>query len=189
MKKLIVIPILFNLAIFTMTAIQRSNYEIENYSKPVQLNLAEEKEEKSKELQCYLDPQCQKLAEAIFFEGRGESKKGQIAIAYTIVNRRDDWRWPDTINQVVTQKRKGVCQYSYECELNRSEKISKIEKEIGAWTYALGIAFDVFNFNVADVTDGADHYYNPAKVKHKPRFAKEYAFVETIGKHKFFRSN
>lgn len=190
MKRFLIIPILINLMIFATTAIQRSNYEIKSaLTIPLELNVSPEPVRQPEEIQCYMNPQCQKLAEAIFFEGRGESRIGQIAIAYTIINRRDSWKWPDTVKEVVDEKRGKTCQFSYHCELTIKEKIEKIENELVAWNSSLSVAYEVFNFSVPDVTNGADHYYNPKEVKYTPKFAKVYAYVDTIGNHKFFRSN
>lgn len=136
---------------------------------------------------CNQTPECKLLAEAIFFEGRGESVAGQYAIAFAVVNRRDDWRWPDTIKGVINQRIHGTCQFSYICQISRTMQSKMMVKENESLTTALNIAYNVYHFKVEDPTNGADHYYNPRKVA-KPKFAKVYAFADSIGAHQFYRS-
>lgn len=132
---------------------------------------------------------CKTLAEAIFFEGRGESIDGQYAIAYTVINRRDAGRWPDDVVSVVNQRINGTCQFSYVCQFSRESLSNKIRSERESWTTALTVAYDVYYYETYDNTGGADHYYNPDKVSRTPRFAQVYTSVADIGNHKFFRSH
>ena len=71
------------------------------------------------------------LAQAIYFESRGEPLDGQIAVAEVVLNRVDDRRFPRTVCGVTNQG----CQFSYTCDGNsdvmksaesrkRSEKIA-----------------------------------------------------------------
>ncbi len=66
------------------------------------------------------DAQSQCLAQAIYFESRGEPLDGQIAVAEVVLNRVDDRRFPKTVCGVTRQ---GVgsgrgCQFSYACDGN-----------------------------------------------------------------------
>lgn len=45
------------------------------------------------------------LAVAIYFEARGETYDGRLAVANVILNRVDDSRYPDTICEVVFESR------------------------------------------------------------------------------------
>src|SRR5699024_5330367 len=58
---------------------------------------------------CVADEQCMKLAEAIYHESRGESIKGQIAVAQVIMNRVNDPKFPNTVKEVIEQPK----QFSY----------------------------------------------------------------------------
>ena len=49
------------------------------------------------------------LAALIFFEARGESLEGQIAVGEVAINRVESPRWPNDICAVVMQKK----QFSY----------------------------------------------------------------------------
>lgn len=137
---------------------------------------------------CLSQPQCRKLAEAIFFESRGEPQLGQYAVAFAIINRRDNGRWPDTVSGVVDQRINGTCQFSYICQLDQRLREQMIAKRQSVWEGTLQIAHDVYYFAVPDLTEGADHFYNPQKVPRTPKFARVYEYVATIGDHKFYRS-
>ena len=69
-----------------------------------------------KEFQC--------LAEALYFEARGESVKGQAAVAEVILNRRDSGLFPNTVCGVVNQGNGRSCQFSYTCD-GHSDRISE----------------------------------------------------------------
>jgi hypothetical protein len=58
------------------------------------------------------------LAEAIYFEARGEPVEGQFAVAEVILNRVDSPKFPNSICKVVRQGtgRKHACQFSYNCD-------------------------------------------------------------------------
>lgn len=138
--------------------------------------------------QCARHPQCVKLSEAVFFEGRGEPERGQYAIAFTVINRRDANRWPSTVSEVVHQKIRGKCQYSYVCQFDEDRKNRAILKEPKAWQKSMKIASEVYFSKVTDFTGGADHYYNPNKVERAPKFSNVYTQVASIGDHVFYRS-
>lgn len=67
-----------------------------------------------------LVPQVKKqvdcLAENIYFESKGESKLGQIAVAFVTMNRLNSDLFPKDICQVVKQQVNNVCQFSWYCE-------------------------------------------------------------------------
>lgn len=132
-----------------------------------------------KEFQCLDDIQCQKLAEAIYFEARGESKDGQVAVAHVIMNRVNSPYYPDTVTDVVDYR----CQFSYRCDGSLKRGIH--EKK--AWNRAVEVAELVYTGEVPDPTNGADHYANPRKLKRQPRWMQVYDMVAVIGNHQFHR--
>lgn len=79
------------------------------------------------------------LALGIFFEARGEPIKGQLRVAEVILNRRDDRRWPNTIEGVVRQgeEKRHRCQFSFMCD-GQPERIR--DEERGAWVLAYDLA-------------------------------------------------
>ena len=64
------------------------------------------------------------LTEALYFEARGETLKGQLAVAEVILNRVDNRKYPDSICGVITQgaSKRHKCQFSFKCD-GRPEKI------------------------------------------------------------------
>lgn len=60
--------------------------------------------------------QVQCLASNIYFEARSETVRGQIAVAFVTLNRVQSDLFPDNICDVVKQKTRGTCQFSWYCE-------------------------------------------------------------------------
>ncbi len=62
------------------------------------------------------DPERTCLAQAVYYEARGETREGQIAIAEVVIRRTVDGRYPRTICGVVFDgaNRRG-CQFSFAC--------------------------------------------------------------------------
>jgi len=58
------------------------------------------------------------LAEALYFEARGEPAEGQVAVGQVILNRVASAAYPDTICDVVYQNAhlKNRCQFSFACD-------------------------------------------------------------------------
>jgi Cell Wall Hydrolase len=80
------------------------------------------------------------LAEAIYFESRGEPEEGQAAVAQVVLNRVRSGIYPTTVCGVVYQDRNRpfACQFSFACE----GKSLRIE-EPGPWAAATRIAQEV----------------------------------------------
>ncbi len=51
-----------------------------------------------------VDTELNCLAKNVYYESRGESKRGKLAVALVTLNRVEDTRYPDTICDVVYQK-------------------------------------------------------------------------------------
>lgn len=104
------------------------------------------------------------LARAIFGEARDElyPDKARVAVGWSIRNRVEDSRWPDTYQEVTTQKE----QYSAfnETDQNRPYvenpfwKNSEVDKT--AWHNCYDIAGKIINSKLNDPTGGANHYYD-----------------------------
>ena len=61
------------------------------------------------------DEQWECLRRALYFEARGETLKGQFAVAEVILNRVDSPDFPGTICNVVHSRGRGQCAFSYVC--------------------------------------------------------------------------
>jgi spore germination cell wall hydrolase CwlJ-like protein len=121
------------------------------------------------------------LSQALYFEARGESVKGQFAVAEVIINRVKSSRFPDTVCGVIRQGtgRKYQCQFTYTCDGN-SEKI----REPGAYRNVGKVARAVLDGRAAPITNGATHYHTTAV---RPRWSRVYSKTARYGVHIFYR--
>lgn len=51
-----------------------------------------------------MDDVVRELANVIYHEARGESRTGQAAVAYVVLNRVADKRFPNTVKEVIWQR-------------------------------------------------------------------------------------
>lgn len=59
------------------------------------------------------------IEQAVYFEARNQSLDGQIAVGFVMLNRVEDYRFPNTIHEVITQGYKPnsrICQFSFFCD-------------------------------------------------------------------------
>ena len=120
------------------------------------------------------------LAEALYFEARGETIAGQFAVAEVILNRVDSARFPETVCKVVNQGtgQKFRCQFTYTCD-GRAEHIH----EQRAWERVGKIARLMLDGAPRNLTSGATHYHTTAV---NPKWARVFHKTTTIGVHKFY---
>lgn len=121
------------------------------------------------------------LAEALYFEARGESVKGQFAVAEVILNRVENSRYPDTVCAVINQGtgRKYACQFTYTCD-GKKEVIA----EPRAFERVGKIAKFMVEGAPRELTGGATHYHTKAV---RPKWARTFPRTATIGVHHFYR--
>jgi Cell Wall Hydrolase len=65
------------------------------------------------------------LAEAVYFEARGEPYIGQVAVAQVVLNRARSGKWPRGVCAVIAQgvERGEKCQFSYMCKTTRATPV------------------------------------------------------------------
>lgn len=121
------------------------------------------------------------LSEALYFEARGETVKGQFAVAEVILNRVRSARFPDNVCGVINQGtgRKYQCQFTYTCDGN-PETI----REPRAFERVGKVARAVLDGRARDLTNGATHYHTTAV---RPRWSRVYTRTASIGVHIFYR--
>ena len=124
-------------------------------------------------------PQWRCLAEALYFEARGESVKGQFAVAEVILNRVDSRSFPNSVCGVVHQGGRSGCQFSYTCD-GRPEVI----REKGAYAEVRKVASLALHGVADPVTDGATFYHTKGV---RPSWSRKFPQTATIGAHKFYR--
>lgn len=121
------------------------------------------------------------LAEALYFEARGETLRGQFAVAEVIMNRVASKRFPNTVCGVVNQGtgRKFACQFTYTCD-GRPETIS----EPRAWQRVGKVARAVLDGAPRPLTEGATHYHATWV---SPDWSRKYTKTYAQGVHIFYR--
>lgn len=125
--------------------------------------------------------QFQCLAEALYFEARGESTKGLFAVAEVILNRVDQSEFPDSVCAVVEQSTAGTCQFSYNCD-GRPEVI----RNRAAYDRVARVARLMLDDAPRDLTGGATYFHTKAV---SPRWARVFEKTATIGAHIFYRQD
>lgn len=121
------------------------------------------------------------LAEALYFEARGETVKGQFAVAEVIKNRVKSERFPGSFCGVINQGtgKKYQCQFTYTCDGHK-----EVIGEPAAFARVGKVARFIIDEEVPTLTDGATHYHTTAV---KPRWSKVYTKTARIGVHLFYR--
>lgn len=130
------------------------------------------------------------LAKNIYFEGRGETQRGQIAIGLVTINRVQDDSFPSTICGVVFQRgvdrntKKIVAQFSWTLDgkSNKPNTSSDTWERILLLAQAMTAGGTLNNIN--DITIGATHYHanyiNPNWT--------DLTFIVNIDNHTFYRT-
>lgn len=121
------------------------------------------------------------LAEALYFEARGESVKGQFAVAEVILNRVDSSAYPDTVCGVINQGtgKKYQCQFTYTCD-GHPEKIN----EAKAWERVGKVSKAMLDGTPRVLTGGATHYHTRSVA---PSWSRKFPRTASIGYHHFYR--
>ena len=127
------------------------------------------------------DQQWQCLQKALYFEARGESLKGQVAVAEVILNRVDSGRYPNSICGVVEQGGKGSCQFSYNCD-GRADVMRNRE----AADLAGRIARVMIDGAPRALTAGATYFHTRSV---NPSWSARFERTASIGAHLFYRQN
>lgn len=128
------------------------------------------------------DKQLWCLATAIYFEARGESYRGQVAVAQVVLNRVKDHRYPDSICSVVfqNQHRRNGCQFSFACD-----GIPETVSDRKAWAQAEEIAKRYTSGELYLTEVGDSTHYHATYVR--PDWAPRMNRVTQIGLHVFYK--
>jgi spore germination cell wall hydrolase CwlJ-like protein len=120
------------------------------------------------------DLQC--LAQAIYFEARGEPLDGQLAVGAVIVNRTASGRYPSDYCSVVTQRG----QFSFV----RGGRIPAPDESSPAWTRARAIA-QIAHQDLWQSPAGEALFFHARYVR--PGWARSKVQLATIDSHIFYR--
>lgn len=121
------------------------------------------------------------LAEALYFEARGESIRGQFAVGEVILNRVSSRAYPASVCSVVGQGAASgaPCQFSFMCD-GRAEIVT----EPSAFTRVGKIARLLLDGAPRALTDGATYFHNAGV---RPSWSRKFTRTAEIGSHTFYR--
>ena len=121
------------------------------------------------------------LAEALYFEARGEPIQGQLAVGEVILNRVKDTRYPSSICKVINQGtgRRFACQFTYTCD----GKLETVH-ERKPYEMALKIAKILMTTHDGKLTRGSTHYHSNYV---NPKWSKKFERVAKFGRHIFYK--
>ena len=121
------------------------------------------------------------LSEALYFEARGETVKGQFAVAEVIMNRVKSARFPGSLCGVINQGtgKKFGCQFTYTCDGNK-----EVIAEPQAYSRVGKVARAILDGKAPKLTNGATHYHTTAV---RPSWSRVYTKTTRIGDHLFYR--
>jgi len=122
------------------------------------------------------------LAEAVYFEARGEAVRGQIAVAQVVMNRVFSGFYPTTVCGVVYQNKYHhmACQFTFACD-----NIPDVVREPDMWDRAKKIATAMLDGELwLPEVDKSTHYH--AYWVH-PSWVAEMKKMYKFGVHTFYR--
>ena len=123
------------------------------------------------------------LADAVYFEARGEPFKGQQAVAQVVMNRVFSGYYPNDVCGVVYQNsgRHLACQFTFACE---GKDLSKVD-EPDMWEQAKKIAKDMLDGKIWLAEVGHATHYHAYWVH--PSWVHEMTKLYKLGVHTFYR--
>jgi hypothetical protein len=123
------------------------------------------------------------LADAVYFEARGEPFKGQQAVAQVVMNRVFSGYYPNDVCGVVYQNsgRHLACQFTFACE---GKDLNKVD-EPDMWEQAKQIAKDMLDGRIWLAEVGHATHYHAYWVH--PNWVHEMTKLYKLGVHTFYR--
>lgn len=126
------------------------------------------------------------LVQTIYFEARGETLRGQLAVANVILERVSNKYFPNTICKVVKSGKyfkgspvKNRCAFSYWCDGKSERMYDKL-----SYKKALTVKDLALSGSVVATVDKSTHYH---ALYVNPKWAKEMKKISQIGKHIFYK--
>jgi spore germination cell wall hydrolase CwlJ-like protein len=122
------------------------------------------------------------LAEAVYFEARGEAVRGQIAVAQVVLNRAFSGFYPTTVCGVVYQNkhRHFACQFTFACD-----NVADVVREPDMWDRARKIAKAMLDGEIWLPEVGKSTHYHAYWVH--PSWVSEMKKMYKFGVHTFYR--
>jgi hypothetical protein len=131
-------------------------------------------QQKQRDLDC--------LTDAVYFEARGETVKGQAAVATVVMNRVKKPGFPKSVCGVVFQRAPGHgCQFSFACDGSM-----RMAREDDAWDRARGVASHALAGVLLRDVGSATHFHAENVT---PDWGDSMLRVAQVGLHIFYRPN
>ena len=124
------------------------------------------------------------LAENIYFEARGESLRGQYAVAEVTMNRLASPHFPDTVCDVVHDTRWDSARKRLVAHFSWTPFKLRLESGSPEWKQAMDVATIVYDGRHTPIVPGA-LFYHATYVN--PYWASSKREVARIGNHIFYR--
>jgi spore germination cell wall hydrolase CwlJ-like protein len=121
------------------------------------------------------------LAQAVYFEARGEPIEGQLAVAQVVLNRVKSPRYPNKVCAVVFQneKRRHRCQFSFACD-GKSDR----PRHLVSWGKAKRISLVAVEGLWDDLSQEATHYHANYV---SPKWSTSIEPIAQYGAHYFYK--
>ena len=170
MKGILFIPFCAAIAVFCFCSGVSSSYasQIPNLDRTIQkIRVISTQKGIAGQIEC--------LADNIYYEARGESVRGQTAVAFVTINRTKSGYFPNDVCSVVEERTRQTCQFSWFCErdkrkASRKKILDKLDEELYSKIYDLARKIYYNHDKMKDPTRGSLYYhadYVKVRAKHK----------------------
>lgn len=119
------------------------------------------------------------LALNIFFEARAEPLMGQLMVAEVTLNRVEDKRFPDTVCEVVYQRKQFS--WTHDGKSDKPSKYPYLDRKL--WPEIKQLAKDIIDGKIDMPRNGATHYHATYV---EPAWADSLEVVGRVGQHIFY---
>lgn len=121
------------------------------------------------------------LALNVYHEGRSGGRAGMLAVGWLTLNRVQDKGFPNTINEVVYQKRGKGCEFGWTCDRKSDEP-----SEAKLWEQAQAVARELLAASPpADPTKGG--LWMHESWRKPPAYTKSLARTATVGRNVYYK--
>lgn len=138
--------------------------------------LTVEQQTKNKVEWCKSDKDCTILAEAAYYEARGESDIGIVSVLHTILNRVAHKAWPDSVQGVVYKPK----HFSYTHDGSMKQGMNN-KKQVARMNV---LAYDVMHGLIGSPVGSSTHYHT---TKVNPYWVSDVNYVANVGNHVFYK--
>lgn len=125
---------------------------------------------------CKKDKDCATLAEAGYYEARGENDIGVVSVLHTILNRVAHKSWPDSVQGVVYKPKHFS--YTHDGSMKQGMNDKKQVERLSV------LAYDVLHGLVESPLGGVTHYHT---LSSNPYWVHDVEYLAHIGNHIFYK--